>query len=89
MQKKLELIAGDLEMRSDQCIVVCVLSHGVRVDGDDKIVGRDGEFLSIFLDFLKPLTADQCVNFRGPRLVFFQCCRNGKADYLQIILTWK
>ena len=63
------------------CVVVCILTHGLRKNGQDQIYGIDGKAIPLDNVF-EQLNGKHCKELVGkPKLFFLQCCRGENSDY--------
>lgn len=62
------------------CLVICILSHGLRKNNNDEITGIDGKTFDI-LSLISLFDGKNCKSLcEKPKLFFLQCCRGIDED---------
>jgi len=81
MREKIEAVAKMADARADCAWVsVVILSHGRQRNGEDEIMGVNGQGLKK-TDILNAFSAVKCKNLqKKPKLFWFQACRNKENE---------
>ena len=77
---KIFLKLSKMDHSNFDCLVVCILSHGLRKKNEDHIMGVDGESFKV-ASILSQFDGVNCQSLIGkPKLFFLQCCRGTSED---------